>query len=310
MPPISPGSEFAGKLRRNEIKRTFVGESISPPMLRAGRTHTLTVSRLSDYGLYLENEEHDEVLLPNRYVSLADKPGDRKEVFVYHDSEDRLVATTETPLLQVGEVGFLKVVDKTVHGAFLDWGLSGKDLFLPNRNQQGGILAGHSYVVYLYEDSITGRCVATNKLKTFIDNDRITVRPREEVGLLVASESPIGYRVIVNNRHWGMIYRDQIFRPVAVGDRLRGFVHRITDDNRIDVTLQQQGFAQVRDSAQTLLDLLRQHGGCLPLNDDSDPEEVRRLTAMSKKTFKRSVGMLLKQGHVEMNEQGIRIHKR
>ncbi len=250
-----------------------------------------------------------EVLLPNRYVSLTDKPGDRKEVFVYHDSEDRLVATTETPLLRVGEAGFLKVVDKTVHGAFLDWGLVGKDLFLPNRNQQGGILAGHSYVVYLYEDSVTGRCVATNKLKAFIDNDQITVRPREEVGLLVASESPIGYRVIVNSRHWGMIYRDQIFRPVAVGDRLRGFVRRITEDNRIDVTLQQQGFAQVRDSAQTLLELLRQNGGHLPLNDDSDPEEVRRLTAMSKKTFKRSVGMLLKQGTVEMNDRGIQIRK-
>lgn len=249
------------------------------------------------------------MLLPNRYVSLTDKPGDRKEVFVYHDSEDRLVATTETPLLRVGEAGFLKVVDKTVHGAFLDWGLVGKDLFLPNRNQQGGILAGHSYVVYLYEDSVTGRCVATNKLKAFIDNDQITVRPREEVGLLVASESPIGYRVIVNSRHWGMIYRDQIFRPVAVGDRLRGFVRRITEDNRIDVTLQQQGFAQVRDSAQTLLELLRQNGGHLPLNDDSDPEEVRRLTAMSKKTFKRSVGMLLKQGTVEMNDRGIQIRK-
>ncbi len=193
-------------------------------MLKAGRNHTLTVSRISDYGLYLENEDHDEVLLPNRYVSLSDKPGDTKEVFVYHDSEDRLVATTETPLLRVGEAGFLKVVDKTVHGAFLDWGLTGKDLFLPNRNQQGGILAGHSYLVYLYEDSVTGRCVATNKLKTFIDNDEITVRPREEIDLLVASESPIGYRVIVNNRHWGMIYRNQIFRPVAVGDRLRGYV--------------------------------------------------------------------------------------
>ncbi len=151
--------------------------------------------------------------------------------------------------------------------------------------------------------------MATNKLKAFIDNDQITVRPREEVGLLVASESPIGYRVIVNSRHWGMIYRDQIFRPVAVGDRLRGFVRRITEDNRIDVTLQQQGFAQVRDSAQTLLELLRQNGGHLPLNDDSDPEEVRRLTAMSKKTFKRSVGMLLKQGTVEMNDRGIQIRK-
>lgn len=271
--------------------------------------HTLTVGRISDYGLYLENEEHDEVLLPNRYVSLTDKVGDTKEVFVYHDSEDRLVATTETPLLKAGEAGYLRVVDKTVHGAFLDWGLAGKDLFLPNRNQQGGILAGHSYIVYLYEDSVTGRCVATNKLKTFIDNDEITVRPREEVEVLVASESPIGYRVIVDNRHWGMIYRNQIFRPVAVGDRLRGYVRRITEDNRIDISLQQTGLAQVKDSAQTLLELLCENGGRLPLNDASDPAEVQRLTAMSKKMFKRSVGMLLKQGAVRMDEQGIEIRK-
>jgi hypothetical protein len=278
-------------------------------MLKAGRNHTLTVSRISDYGLYLENEEHDEVLLPNRYVSLTDKPGDRKEVFVYHDSEDRLVATTETPLLRAGEAGYLKVVDKTVHGAFLDWGLQGKDLFLPNRNQQGGILAGHSYIVYLYEDSVTGRCVATNKLKTFIDNDEITVRPREEVEVLVASESPIGYRVIVNNRHWGMIYRNEIFRPVAVGDRLQGYVRRITEEKRIDISLQQTGYAQVKDSARTLLELLRGNGGRLPLNDASDPAEVQRLTAMSKKTFKRSAGMLLKQGTIEMDEKGIRIRR-
>ena len=278
-------------------------------MLKAGRNHTLTVSRISDYGLYLENEEHDEVLLPNRYVSLTDKPGDRKEVFVYHDSEDRLVATTETPLLRAGEAGYLKVVDKTVHGAFLDWGLQGKDLFLPNRNQQGGILTGHSYIVYLYEDSVTGRCVATNKLKTFIDNDEITVRPREEVEVLVASESPIGYRVIVNNRHWGMIYRNEIFRPVAVGDRLQGYVRRITEEKRIDISLQQTGYAQVKDSARTLLELLRGNGGRLPLNDASDPAEVQRLTAMSKKTFKRSAGVLLKQGTIEMDEKGIRIRR-
>lgn len=279
-------------------------------MLKAGRNHTLTVSRISDYGLYLENEEHDEVLLPNRYVSLTDKPGDTKEVFVYHDSEDRLVATTETPLLRVGEVGYLQVVDKTVHGAFLDWGLTGKDLFLPNRNQQGGILAGHRYVVYLYEDSVTGRCVATTKLKSFIDNDEITVRLREEVDLIVASESPIGYRVIVNNRHWGMLYRNQLFREVAVGDRLRGYVRRITEDNRIDVSLQRTGFAQVKDSAQTLLQLLHDNGGRLPLTDASDPAEVQRLTAMSKKVFKRSAGMLLKRGNIEMTDREIKIRKR
>ena len=278
-------------------------------MLRAGRIQKLTVSRISDYGLYLADEEQNEVLLPNRYISLTDKPGDEKEVFLYHDSEDRLVATTETPLLRVGEAGYLRVVDKTAHGAFLDWGLYGKDLFLPNRNQQGGIIAGRSYIVYLYEDSVTGRCVATCKLKSFINNDIITVAPRQKVDLLVASESPIGYRVIINNRHWGMLYRNQLFRPIAVGDRTKGYVRKLTEDNRIDVSLQQEGFAQVKDSAEVLLQLVRDNGGFLPLNDDSAPEEVTRLTGTSKKVFKRSLGMLLKRGAVEAGEKGIKIRK-
>ena len=278
-------------------------------MLRAGRIQKLTVSRISDYGLYLADEEQNEVLLPNRYISLTDKPGDEKEVFLYHDSEDRLVATTETPLLRVGEAGYLRVVDKTAHGAFLDWGLYGKDLFLPNRNQQGGIIAGRSYIVYLYEDSVTGRCVATCKLKSFINNDSITVAPRQEVDLLVASESPIGYRVIINNRHWGMLYRNKLFRPIAVGDRTKGYVRKLTEDNRIDVSLQQEGFAQVKDSAGVLLQLVRDNGGFLPLNDDSAPEEVNRLTQTSKKVFKRSLGMLLKRGAVTVDEQGIKINE-
>lgn len=278
-------------------------------MLRAGRIQKLTVSRISDYGLYLADEEQNEVLLPNRYISLTDKPGDEKEVFLYHDSEDRLMATTETPLLRVGEAGYLRVVDKTAHGAFLDWGLYGKDLFLPNRNQQGGIIAGRSYIVYLYEDSVTGRCVATCKLKSFINNDSITVAPRQEVDLLVASESPIGYRVIINNRHWGMLYRNQLFRPIAVGDRTKGYVRKLTEDNRIDVSLQQEGFAQVKDSAEVLLQLVRDNGGFLPLNDDSAPEEVNRLTQTSKKIFKRSLGMLLKRGAVTVDEQGIKINE-
>lgn len=279
-------------------------------MLRAGRIESLTVSRISDHGLYLADEEQQEVLLPNRYTSLSDKVGDKKEVFIYHDSEDRLVATTETPLLLVGQAGFLRVVDKTPHGAFLDWGLHGKDIFLPNRNQQGGVLVGHSYLVYIYEDDITGRCVATEKLKAYVNNDLISVKPREEVNLLVASQSEIGFRVIVNNRHWGMIYRNQIFRPVAVGDRMTGYVSRITDDNRIDISLQQSGFAQVKDSAEVLLRLLHENGGFLPLNDNSDPDEVKLRTQMSKKVFKRSLGMLLKRGAVTTDEKGMRLTSR
>lgn len=279
-------------------------------MLKAGRTQRLTVGRITEHGLYLHDEEGHEVLLPNRYTSLSDRIGDEKEVFIYHDSEDRLVATTETPHVRAGEVAWLRIVDRTTHGAFLDWGLHGKDLFLPNRNQQGAVQVGRHCIVYAYEDNITGRCVASMKLKTFIDNEVVTVKVRDEVSLLVASESPIGYRVILNNRHWGMLYRNQLFRPVAVGDRLTGYVRCITEDNRIDVSLQRQGLAQVTDSAEALRELLRAHSGELPLNDHSDPQEVARVAEMSKKVFKRSVGMLLKRGEIEMTENGIKLLRR
>ena len=149
--------------------------------------------------------------------------------------------------------------------------------------------------------------MATEKLKAFVNNELISVKPREQVSILVASESPIGFRVVINNRHWGMIYRNQIFQPVAVGDRLTAYVARITDDNRIDRSLQQSGLAQVRDSAEVLLRLLRENGGELPLNDDSDPETVRNTTRMSKKVFKRSLGMLLKRGLVEIGPNGTKL---
>lgn len=275
--------------------------------MKVGQIQTLKVARISDFGLYLADEEGQEVLLPNRFVSLKNAIGDEIEVFVYHDSEDRLVATTDRPLITEGRVASLKVVDKNIHGAFLDWGISGKDLFLPNRNQQGGVLAGRSYVVWLYVDNITGRCVATMKLKPFIDNDVITVKPRQKVDIVIASESPIGYRAIINSRHWGMIYKNQIFRPVHVGDSMEGWVRRITDDNRIDLTLQQQGYDGVSSSAETLLSMIKEHGGLLPVGDNSSPEEIHALTQMSKKVFKRAVGILLKRGDITAESTQIKI---
>lgn len=266
--------------------------------MKVGQIQTLKVARISDYGLYLADNEGQEVLLPNRFVSLTNAIGDEIEVFVYHDSEDRLVATTDRPLITEGQVASLKVVDKNIHGAFLDWGITGKDLFLPNRNQQGGVVAGRSYVVWLYVDNITGRCVATMKLKPFVDNDIITVKPRQKVDILIASESPIGYRAIINSRHWGMIYKNQTFRPIRIGDRMEGWVRRITDDNRIDLTLQQVGYDGVATSAEDLLSLIKEHGGTLPVGDDSSPEQIHSLTQMSKKVFKRAVGILLKRGEI------------
>ena len=274
--------------------------------MRTGEIQRLKVSRISDFGLYLADEEGVEVLLPNRFTRLDMKEGDEVEVFVYHDSEDRLVASTEQPLIKVGEVAALKVVDKSIHGAFLDWGLSGKHLFLPNRNQQGGVIAGQKTVVYMYIDERTGRCVATNKIKPFIYNEYpLTVKVGDEVSALVAFETPIGYRVVINNRHWGMIYKNQLFSPVKVGDKYRAWVRKITEDMRIDVSLQQTGLAEVESAAPKLERLLAEHGGVLAVNDKSEPQEVSRLTGMSKKVFKRALGMLLKQGKVRQTDNGI-----
>ena len=277
--------------------------------MRVGEIQTLKVNRISDYGLYLVDDQEQEVLLPNRFVSLGNAVGDEIEVFVYHDSEDRLVATTDRPLIVKGEVACLKVVDKNIHGAFLDWGLVGKDLFLPNRNQQGGVIPGRSYLVWLYVDNITGRCVATQKLKNYIDNDIITIKPRQKVSIVVASESPIGYRAIINNRHWGMIYKTQIFKPVQIGDKLEGFVKRITDDNRIDLMLREEGYKGVTDSADVLLQLIKDKGGVLEIGDKSSPELIHAETQMSKNQFKRAAGVLMKRGVVDVEEFEIRLKK-
>lgn len=278
--------------------------------MRVGDIQTLTVNRLSDYGLYLADEEGNEALLPNRYVSLSQKVGDSVEVFIYHDSEDRITATTDTPTITAGKVAWLKVVDKNIHGAFLNWGIAGKDLFLPNRNQQGGIVIGNHYPIYMYVDDITGRCVATNKLRSFVNNDDIvTVAKGQQVDILVVSESPIGYRVIVENRHWGMLYKNQIFRPLTLGERTTAFVTKVTEERRIDLSLQRGGYAQVKDSAEQLYDAIVAAGGTLPLNDNSSPEQIQQTVQMSKKLFKRSLGVLLSHKRVVTTEQGIKIAK-
>ncbi len=274
-------------------------------MLTAGSYHILKVNRVSDHGLYLADGEGEEVLLPNRYVSLADSVGDEKEVFVYHDSENRLIATTERPFAIAGEAACLEVVDKNIHGAFLDWGVTAKDLFIPNSNQVLRMDPGGRYVVFLYRDNVSGRVVATTRLNTFISNVEITVRPREEVVLLVSQKLPMGFRVIINSRHWGMVYDNQLFRRITVGEKLKGYIRKITEDNRIDVSLQKEGFSEVMDSADRLLSLVRENGGRLSLSDDSTPEQIAAATQMSKKVFKRSLGYLLSRKQVRMDGEEI-----
>ncbi|HIW98196.1 MAG TPA: hypothetical protein H9866_06890 [Candidatus Tidjanibacter gallistercoris] len=273
-------------------------------MLQAGSYHTLTVNRISDHGLYLADGEGDEVLLPNRYVSLGDKVGDTKEVFVYHDSKDRLTATTERPYATVGQAAFLEVVDKNLHGAFLAWGITAKDIFIPNSNQTFRMEPGKRYVVFVYRDNVSGRVVATARLNGFVSNEVIAVRPKQRVRLLVARRIPAGYRVVVDDRNWGVLYDSQLFRTIRIGDTLEGYVSRITEDGRIDVSLQRQGFDRVKDAAEQLAEIIDAQGGALPLNDRSAPEEIAALTGMSKKAFKRALGLLMSRGEAE-TENGI-----
>lgn len=278
-------------------------------MLQAGEYQTLRISRIADPGIYLTDEEGAEVLLPNRYVSLSDHVGDLVEVFVYHDSENRLIATREKPLAVVGEAAVLEAVDRNAHGVFLAWGITAKDLFMPNRNVPFEVQMGGHYLVYLYRDPLTGRVVATTKLGKYISNAEIGVRAHEQVDLLVARRMEMGYRVVINNRHWGMIYNDQIFSPIKVGDRLTGYVHRISAEGRIDVMLQQEG-RQLRDSsAERLLELLQKSAGRLPLDDNSSPEEIASLTGLSKKSFKKAVGALYRQRRISIGKGAIELLK-
>lgn len=279
-------------------------------MLIAGEYQTLKVSRIAEPGIYLIDAEGEEVLLPNRYASLSDHVGDSVDVFVYHDSENRLIATREKPLAVVGEAAVLKVVDSNAHGLFLDWGVTAKDLFLPNRNVPFEVEVGRKLLVYLYRDNITSRVVATTKLNPYVNNTEITVRPKEQVDILVARKMDMGYRVVVNNRHWGMIYNDQIFQPLALGDKLTAYVRRISADGRIDVMLQPEGLDQMRSGADKIMSLLsKSPDGSIAVGDNSSPEEIAAVTGLSKKSFKRAVGALYKERRIVLEPNKIIVVK-
>lgn len=278
-------------------------------MIVAGEYQTLRIGRIAEPGIYLTDEQEQEVLLPNRYVHIEDKVGNLVEVFVYHDSENRLIATREKPFATVGEAAVLKAVDRNAHGVFLDWGITAKDLFLPNRNVPFEVEIGRKYLVWLYRDNLTGRVVATTKLNPYVNNTDICVRPKEQVDILVARRMEAGFRVVVNNRNWGMIYSNQIFTPVAVGDRLTAYVHRISEDGRIDLMLQQEGKDQTDSAATKLLELLRAHKGTLPIGDKSSPEEIASLTGLSKKNFKRAAGALYKQHLITIGDTTTTLNK-
>jgi len=273
-------------------------------MIKIGDYNTLEIIRETDQGLYISDEEGNEVLLPNRYIPETFQIWDKLEVFVYLDNEERPVAVTDNPYIKVNEFAVLRCNQVTQHGAFLDWGLL-KELFCPFKEQAFKMKAGGWYLVYCYIDDETGRLVASSKTNRFLDNKKLTVKPFEEVDLIVSHPSEIGMNVIVNEKHAGLIFKEDLFKDLSIGDRLKGYVKKIRPDNKLDIGLGKVGYRNIEPSAESILKKLDRNSGYLNLTDKSNPEAIKESLQMSKKSFKKAVGTLYKQRLIEIKDDGI-----
>ncbi|GAA4313366.1 CvfB family protein [Nibribacter koreensis] len=267
-------------------------------MLHLGDYNHLEILRELDHGYYLGSEDGD-VLLPRKYIPQGVHVGDMITVFVYRDSEDRLIATTLDPKAKVDQFACLQVKDISNFGAFMEWGLE-KDLFVPYQNQHEPLHIGQWALVYVYLDETSDRLVGSTKLAPFLNYESMPPQEGEEVQILIGPEKALGYQVMVNNGFLGMLYRNEIFKPLVPGDYTQGFVKKVREDNRLDVSLQKQGYDEALEAAEQILAKLKAEGGTLPLTDKSSPELIYKTLGMSKKTFKKAIGALYKRGDVQL----------
>lgn len=272
-------------------------------MISIGTFHTLKIARSTNVGLFLSDGTND-VLLPKKYVPKKYELDDEIEVFVYLDHEERPVATTLEPKIYLNEFALLKVNYVNEFGAFMDWGLE-KDLFVPFREQARKMTKGHYYIVYMYLDEKTNRLVGSSKLNQFLDEENISVAVGEEVDLIVTHITDAGVNVIINEKHKGLMYKNELFEELRTGDRIIGYIKNIRPDGKIDVSRQKQGFKKITDNAGKVLEELRLNNGFLGLHDKSHPDEIKTVLEMSKKTFKQTIGNLYKQKMIELKEDGI-----
>ncbi len=278
-------------------------------MIKIGKTNNLSVVKIVDFGVYLDGKDFGEILLPQRYVSDGTKEGDEIEVFLYKDSEDRLIATTERPIIEVGEFGLLKAVAVNKVGAFMDWGLM-KDLLVPFSEQRSDIRVGEEHIVYAYIDNATQRIAGSTKLNKFLGNKIPKYAEGDTVEVLVAQRTDLGYKVIVDNLHWGLVYNNDVFDPLRIGDRLPAYVKLVRDDGKIDITLRERGGERIFQLARRIMGYLTDNNGAMPYCDSSDPDDIKQVFQCSKKDFKKALGYLLKHGRINIGEQGVRMRKR
>jgi predicted RNA-binding protein (virulence factor B family) len=275
-------------------------------MIEIGITQSLTIDRLTAPGAFLTDGEGSDVLLPNKYLDKKHEKGQKVEVFVYKDSEDRPVATTETPLVGRNQFACLKVVDVSRFGAFMDWGLE-KDLLVPFKQQASRMNKGEWYIIYMYLDESTQRLVATSKLYPHFEKDLSGLEVDQEVQLLLGDEHDLGIQVIVNEKYNGLIFHSEIHQDVMMGDQVKGFIKNIRTDGKLDITLQKTGLEHMEAGAAKILEVLIEEEGFIEVTDKSSPEDIQFYFQLSKKAFKRSLGNLYKKKKVEIRENGIQL---
>lgn len=276
-------------------------------MIEVGKYAHLRIKKILKQGAYLTNsDDNTEILLPKKYIPQNAYIDDEIEVFIYRDSEDKLIATTEKPYAIVGEFAYLKAKSIEKYGAFLDWGLK-KDLLLPFREQSEKIETGKRYLVRIYVDKLTDRIVATQHINKFLRNNTENLSVGDKTDILICHKTQLGYKVIVNNLYWGMIYFNQIFRDIRTGERTQAWITKIREDGYIDLSLQKSGMDEINDVEEKIMKKLRENGGILPLSDNSKPDEIYLELEISKKVFKKTIGKLFKEKKIFIDENEIRL---
>lgn len=276
-------------------------------MINPGQINRLKVVKEADFGWFLDGQDYGSILLSKKHAPDDLAPEDMIDVFLYFDADNQLAATTEKPIAQVGEWGLMKVEGVNSVGAFASWGIKDKDLLIPFSEQRGRLNAGQTILVYVYTDKASGRIVGTTKFNKWLDNTPAKYTKNQQVELLIAERSDLGYKAIINGEHWGMIFQSDVFGKLFIGKSVKGYVKQVRDDGKIDLTLQKVGVAKMDDLSEKVMNLLEKKGGFLPLSDKSTPEAIFAAFKTSKGTFKKTIGGLYKQGRISIDADGIRL---
>ncbi|MGY2575950.1 CvfB family protein [Vibrio sp. C8] len=276
-------------------------------MINVGKINSLEVVKIAEFGVFLDAGEYGTTMLPKRMAPEGVELGHYVDVFLYFDSDNQLAATTEKPVAQVGEWGLMTIESVNSTGAFASWGIKNKDLLLPFSEQRTRFKPGQSVLVYVYTDKASGRIVGTTKFNKWLDKSPANYTKNQQVDLIIAERSDLGFKAIVNGEHWGMIFPSEVFGKLFIGKKLKGFIKNIRPDGKIDLSLQKIGVEKMDDLSEKILETLAKKGGSMPLSDKSTPEAIFAEFRTSKGTFKKSIGTLYKQGKIVIEKDGIRL---